>query len=242
MKGCKTLQIVFGIVCAILAVAVGLTAVMLFLPYLDVELNIDLFATMSNGVDTISETLDMHDHGWVVICIMFVLPMALLVLASCLLLRGKRGGPIVIASVLATFATDFVCIVTAVFSEQLFDDAQTTFILIDIGVAVVCTLLYGLTISAVRRASSPATTEPVVDTAPQQPTDQTDSDQIQDDGVAFMPSDCSSVSEVADQTYEQTDVLSPKVLAKLKLARDLYEKGALTKEEYLGIVNKYINE
>lgn len=241
MKGCKALQLIFGIVCAILTVAVGLTAVMLFLPHIGVELDFEPFATMSKGVDTIAKTLDAPDHSWAVICIMFVLPMLLLVLATCLLIRGKKAGSIVAGSVLATFSIDFVCIVCAVFSKQLFGEAQTTSILIAVGIAVVCTLLYGLTISAIRRASKPVETPSQADTTTD--TDQPQVvDQSQDDGMMYVPSDSVTVSQVADQTYEQNDVLSPKVLAKLKLARDLYEKGALTKEEYLGIVNKYINQ
>lgn len=241
MKGCKALQLIFGITCAILTVAVGLTAVMLFLPHIGVELDFEPFATMSKGVDTIAKTLDLPDHSWAVICIMFVLPMLLLVLATCLLIRGKKVGSIVAGSVLATFSIDYVCIVCAVFSKQLFGEAQTTSILIAVGIAVVCTLLYVLTISAIRRASKPIEPTPPVDT----PTDTEQPqvvEQTADEPAPYVPSDSVTVSQVADQTYEQNDVLPPKVLAKLKLARDLYEKGALTKEEYLGIVNKYINQ
>ena len=242
MKGCKALQIVFGITCAILTVAVGLTAVTLFLPYLGVELNFDMFATMSNGMDTITKTLDLADQSWVVTCIMFVLPMLLLVLATCLLLRGKKAGSIVAGSVVATFATVYVCIVCAVFSKQLFGEMQTTAILVAVGVALICTLLYCLTISAVRRASNHVSTpQPQVDT-----TTDTDQPQVveQTDGepIPYVPSDSVTVSQVADQTYEQTDTLPPNVLSKLKLVRELYEKGALTKEEYLALVDKYINQ
>ncbi len=240
MKGCKALQIVFGTLCAILTVAVGLTAVMLFLPYLEVELNIDLFATMSEGVDTIAKTLDLADQSWVVICIMFVLPTLLLVLATCLLLRGKKEGSLVAGSVLATFSTVFVCIVLAMFSKQLFANMQTTFVLIAVGIAVVCTLLYCLTIYAVRRASQPTSTPVVEPTEPN--TDQDNDTTSQDEDTTYIPSDSVTVSQVADQTYEQSDVLPPNVLAKLKLVRDLYEKGALTEEEYLALVNKYINQ
>ncbi len=240
MKGCKALQIVFGTLCAILTVAVGLTAVILFLPYLGIEPNIDLFDTISKGVDTIAKTLDMADNSWVVICIMFVLPMLLLVLATCLLLRGKKAGSIVAGSVLATFSTVFVCIVMAMFSKQLFADMQTTFVLIALGVAVVCILLYCLTIFAVRRANQSTTTPVVEPTEPN--TDQDDDNQGQDASTMYVPSDSVTVSQVADQTYEQSDTLPPNVLAKLKLVRDLYEKGALTEEEYLALVNKYINQ
>ena len=241
MKGCKALQIIFGTLCAILTIAVGLTAVTLFLPYLGVKLNFEPFATMSKGVDTIAKTLDLADQSWVVTCIMFVLPTLLLVLATCLLLRGKKAGSIVAGSVVATFAIVYVCIVCAVFSKQLFGDIQTTVILVAVGVAVVCTLLYCLTISAVRRASKPADTTPPVDT-----TTDTDQPQVveQTDGepAPYVPSDSVTVSQVADQTYEQTDTLPPNVIAKLKLVRELYEKGALTKEEYLALVDKYINQ
>ena len=83
-----------------------------------------------------------------------------------------------------------------------------------------------------------AVVEPTTDTAPvDQPADEST-----DDGILFMAQDYSSVSEVADNTYEHNDVLPKKVLEKLKIARELYEKGAITKDEYLSIVNKYLTQ
>ena len=87
----------------------------------------------------------------------------------------------------------------------------------------------------------PAAEQPVVaeianDTPAEQPAEQTD------DGILFMAQDYSSVSEASDETYEHTEVLTQKVLDKLKIARELYIKGVITKDEYLAIVNKYLSQ
>ena len=87
----------------------------------------------------------------------------------------------------------------------------------------------------------PAEEQPVVaeitnDTPAEQPAEQTD------DGILFMAQDYSSVSEASDETYEHTEVLTQKVLDKLKIARELYIKGVITKDEYLAIVNKYLSQ
>lgn len=86
----------------------------------------------------------------------------------------------------------------------------------------------------------PAVEQPVVaeianDTPAEQP-----AEEPSDDGILFMAQDYSSVSEASDETYEHTEVLTQKVLDKLKIARELYIKGVITKDEYLAIVNKYL--
>lgn len=269
MKGCKAIQIIFGIICALMTIALGTVTVLLFLPYIGGDLTDGIFHTMYEGVQNIATTVGLTGYTWVVLCVVFVLPTVLLVISTNLLLYGKRGGSIVAGSVLALVALIIVGGVTGYFSKDLFASWQKLYLIVLGGGSAFFLLMFVLTTSAVRRAKK----QPVgvVDEAPDsvydeivitvesdQGTDTTDTDVVEpttdpapvdqpadestDDGILFMAQDYSSVSEVADNTYEHNDVLPKKVLEKLKIARELYEKGAITKDEYLSIVNKYLTQ
>lgn len=265
MKGCKAIQIILGIVCALMTIALGTVAVLLFLPYLGGELTGGVFHSMFEGVSTIASTVGLAGLEWVVICVVFALPTLLLFLSTNLLLYGRRGGSIVAGSLLALVALVIAGGVTGWFSKELFAHWQKLYLIVLGGGSFVFLILFLITLSAVKRAKKKAvataeptaqqgdveeiiitvevdgdvdgdTTVDVVDTA----VTETDEPAEEEGDILYMAQDYSSVSEVADETYDHNDVLPKKVLEKLKIARELYEKGALTKEEYLAIVNKYL--
>lgn len=253
MKGCRTLQIIFGIMCALMTIALGTVTVLLFLPYLGGELTSGVFQRMLDGVSTIASTVGLAGLEWVVLCVVFALPTLLLVLATNLLLYGKRGGSIVAGSVLAFLALVVVGGVTGWFSKDLFQHWQKLYLLVLGGGTVVFMLVFVLTLSAVKRAEKKAAVavrgpvddvdgdvDEIVITVEEYVDTDTTGDTTDDGDILYMAQDYSSVSEVAEETYDHHDVLPKKVLEKLKVARDLYEKGAITKEEYLAIVNKYL--
>lgn len=272
MKGCKAIQIIFGIICALVTIVLGSVTVLLFLPYIGGDLTDGIFHTLYEGIQNIATTIGLEGYTWAILCAVFALPTVLLVFSTNLLLYGKRGGSIVAGSVLALLALIIVGGATGYFSKELFGDLQKWY-LIGLGcLSALFLLMFILTTSAVKRATKKAKASVAVDgdidtgdeiiitveedvdqdvdtadTSVVEPTtdegavDQP-ADQPTDDGILFMAQDYSSVSEVADETYEHNDVIPKKVLEKLKIARELYEKGAITKDEYLSIVNKYLSQ
>lgn len=244
MKGCKAWQIIFGIVCLFMTIALGTVTVVMFLPYLGGELTSGVFHTMYDSIGEIAKTVGISaSYTWAVLCVVFLLPTILLLLATNMLLYGKRGGSIVAGSILALLALVIVGGVTGWFSKIMFESRQKLYLLVLGGGAVIFILIFIATTSAVKRARRKAKTlqtdDEIVITVEE---DGEGDDEVADDDVLFMAQDYGSVSEVADTTYEHNDVLDKKVLEKLKIARDLYEKGAITKDEYLAIVNKYLTQ
>lgn len=247
MKGCKAWQIIFGIICLFMTIALGTVTVVMFLPYLGGELSSGIFHTMYDSIGEIAKAVGISaSYTWAILCVVFLLPTVLLLLATNLLLYGKRGGSIVAGSILALIALVIVGGVTGWFSKSMFSSHQKLYLLTLGGGAVIFILIFIATTSAVRRARRKAKAEQIDDTdeiviTVEEDGDGEDDGEVADD-VLFMAQDYGSVSEVADTTYEHNDVLDKKVLDKLKIARDLYEKGAITKDEYLSIVNKYLTQ
>lgn len=249
MKGCKAWQIIFGIICMFMTIALGAVTVVLFMPYLGGELSAGIFSTISNSIGTIAKTVGIDGYSLTVLGVVFLLPTILLLLATNLLLYGKRGGSVVAGSILALVALVIVGGVTGWFSKTMFGSHQKLYLLILGGGSVIFLLVFIATTSAVKRARRNAKaveiaddTDEIVITVEEDGDEVADSTQDTDDDVLFMAQDYGSVSEVADTTYEHNDVLPKKVLEKLKIARELYEKGAITKDEYLSIVNKYLTQ
>lgn len=246
MKGCKAWQIIFGIICLFMTIALGTVTVVMFLPYLGGELTSGIFHTMYDSIGEIAKTVGISaSYTWAVLCVVFLLPTLLLLLATNLLLYGKRGGSIVAGSILALLALVIVGGATGWFSKSMFGSHQKLYLLILGGGAVIFILIFIATTSAVKRARRKAKAlqadDEIVITV-EEDGDEGDDEVADGDDVLFMAQDYGSVSEVADTTYEHNDVLDKKVLEKLKIARDLYEKGAITKDEYLAIVNKYLTQ
>ncbi len=247
MKGCRALQIIFGIICALMTIALGTITVLMFAPYLGEALPSGVFGRMYDGVGIITSTVGLAGLEWVVLCVVFLLPTVLLVLATNLLLYGKRGGSIVAGSILGLLALVIVGGVTGWFSKDLFAHWQKLYLIILGGGSAFFIFMFVLTTSAVKRAKQKATIAPqegndeiVITVEGDGAVEEDNGDPSGDEGVIYMAQDYGSVSEVADETYEPNEVLPKKVLEKLKIARELYERGAITKDEYLSIVNKYL--
>lgn len=242
MKGCKAWQIIFGIICLLLTITLCTVTVVLFLPYFGGELSDGIFASINDGVSEIVKTVGIANYSSLVLGVVFALPTLLLLLATNLLLYGKRSGSIVAGCVLAVLASLIAGGVTAWFSKVLFGEHQNLYLLVLGCVLAIVLLLFIATLLAVgiakkRSKAQTADGDEIVTTVVEN--DNQTVEQSTDD-VLFMAQDYGSVSDVADATYERNDVLPQKVLDKLKIARELYEKGAITKEEYFEIVNKYL--
>ena len=264
MKGCKGLQIFFGLICLIVTIAIGSLMVLLFLPYIGGDLTNGPLYPLYDGVRQVAQTVGLAGLEWAVICVVFALPTLLLVLATNLLLYGKRAGSIKAGSTLALFAVLIFAGATIWFRAALLGDYQQIGLYALAGLAGLFLLLAIITGAAANKAkkklanaqanvANVAVVEQpqdnnVVETPAEEPQDvavetpaESPAEQpVDSQDILYMAQDYSSVSEVADDTYEQNQVLSKKVLDKLKIARDLYEKGAITKDEYLAIVNKYL--
>lgn len=242
MKGCKAWQTIFGIICLLLTITLGTVTVVLFLPYFGGELSDGIFASINDGVSEIAKTIGIANYSSLVLGVVFALPTLLLLLAANLLLYGKRSGSIVAGCVLTVLASLIAGGVTAWFSKVLFGEHQKLYLLVLGCVLAIVLLLFIATLLAVgiakkRSKAQTADGDEIATTVVEN--DNQTAEQSTDD-VLFMAQDYGSVSDVADATYEHNDVLSQKVLDKLKIARGLYEKGAITKEEYFEIVNKYL--
>ena len=266
MKGCKALQVILGIICALGTIAIGAVTVLLLLPYLGGTLTDGIFQHIYDGIKAIASTVGVAGREWIVIGVVFALPTLLLVLATNLLFYGKRASSIKAGVAFADIAIVICCGALAWFREEIFASYQQIALiaLASIGgFALLLTIIANAVVNHAKKKAR-ATVAPTadqgnvdqtitveetgdnnVDTASETTTDTTDVavDEApqEDEGILYMAQDYSSVSEVAEETYDHNDVLPRNVLEKLKIARDLYEKGAITKEEYLAIVNKYLS-
>lgn len=244
MKGCKAWQTIFGIICLFMTIALGTVTVVLVLPYSGGELSAGVFASMHDSLAEIAKTVGIDGYSIAVWGVVFALPTILLLLATNLLIYGRRSKSIVTGCILALLAFAISGGVTALFRKSMFDTHQQLYLLVLGGIAVVLLLMFIATLCAVGNAKRKAKTQTAdVDEIAVTVGESCDQAANQStDDVLFMAQDYGSVSDVSDTTYEHTDVLPQKVLDKLKIARELYEKGAITKEEYLDIVNKYISQ
>ncbi len=243
MKGCKAWQTIFGIICLFMTIALGTVTVVLFLPYLGGELSAGVFASMHDSLAEIAKTVGI-DGSIAVWGVVFALPTILLLLATNLLIYGRHSKNIVTGCILALLSVAISGGITALFRKSMFDTYQRLYILVLGGIAVVLLFMFIATLCAVGNAKRKSKIQTAdVDEIAVTVGEHCDQAANQStDDVLFMAQDYSSVSDVSDTTYEHTDVLPQKVLDKLKIARELYEKGAITKEEYLDIVNKYITQ
>ena len=300
MKGCKGLQVFFGFVCLLLTIVLGSITLLYFLPVVanlvpgaSVVAN-DIVELITAGVGAVAQVATLAGLEWVVACVVFALPTLLLLIATNLLLYGKRAGSVKAGSTLAVLSTIIVCGVGAYFREQFLGGYQQIGLIVLAGIlglvlllgiitsAVANSLKKKATATAVVKVVDNSTTDTTVDVANEQPVDtaidtttepvdqvvvdqpaeqpieqpaeqpqvcdestnqtptEQPADQSDDNEILFMAQDYSSVSEASDETYQHTEVLTQKVLDKLKLARELYVKGVITKDEYLAIVNKYL--
>lgn len=240
MKGCKAWQIVFGIICLLMTIALGTVSVVLFLPYIGGELCDGIFALMYDGLSEIAKTVGVAGYAWVVLAVVFALPTVLLLVATNLLLYGRRGGSIVCGSVFALLAVAVFGGASAWFRGAMFGERQNLYLLVLGCVAIVVLFMFIATLCAVGIAKKKATTQS--DDCNEIATTVVENDDQSTDDVLFMAQDYGSVSDVVDATYEHNDVLPQRVLDKLKIARELYEQDAITKEEYFEIVNKYLTQ
>ncbi len=269
MKGARALQIILGILSVILTIALGSITLLVILPMTfsaDLTNVVSILRTAIEATVDIANSFGLTGIAYVLPCVVFALPTLLMLVATNLLLFGKKRSTGVGGCVLGTIALAIFDAFVCYFAKQLVGEKLVMLLYIIVGATTLFYLLFVVLYGTVSKKyckkcyeyylydDVPIDYEYDVDT--QTDTSNTDSvdvvveeiapvvveDTDGDGQVLFMAQDYSSVSDISDETYNHTDVLSQKVLEKLKLARDLYEKGAITKDEYLNIVQKYLEE
>ena len=99
MKDRKTLQKVFGIMCALMALALGTVTVLVILPYLGGDLVRGLFDRMTAGLATIADTTKIPEL--LILLVAFIAPTILLAISAGKLLGGKSGRTVFEGSIVA---------------------------------------------------------------------------------------------------------------------------------------------
>ncbi|MBQ8434237.1 MAG: hypothetical protein IJX23_05485, partial [Clostridia bacterium] len=156
MKDRKTLQKVFGIMCALMALALGTVTVLVILPYLGGDLVRGLFDRMTAGLATIADTTKIPEL--LILLVAFIAPTILLAISAGKLLGGKSGRTVFEGSVVALVAFVLVGSITAIFSKPLFVHWQWLYLtILGLG-AVLFGAIFVLTLLAVKREGD--TSEP----------------------------------------------------------------------------------
>ena len=118
MKDRKLPQKIFGIMCALMTIALGAVTFMVSLPHLGGKLANGVFLRMFNGLETVASGMGISSVA--LLLIFFVLPTLLLAVATILLLCFKCDRPVVIGSGIALGALLIVGGFTTIYSKPLF--------------------------------------------------------------------------------------------------------------------------
>ena len=217
------------------------------------ELFNSYYQRLTYGVNQIAPKVHLAELSFLVPLLAFGLPALLLLIAVCLLFSRNKGkmGKYNAGCVLALIGMAILSIFTVVFASELvikFDAVATTAIslawlvrLVAIGALVLFVLFIGLALGLKGKKAEPVTesAEPI-DTPverEQQPVATVEQRPFND----YVPVN-TSVADVTNSIYGNSDEIDPETMAILARARKLVDAGALTYEEYQKLVKYYTNK
>lgn len=176
MKDRKLPQKIFGIMCALMTIALGAVTFMVSLPHLGGKLANGVFLRMFNGLETVASGMGVSSVA--LLLIFFVLPTLLLAVATILLLCFKCDRPVVIGSGIALGALLIVGGFTTIYSKPLFVHWQWLYLtILGVGTALFVIVLAFVLLPIRRKNCQCATVakpepiqEPTAEPAPLQTT------------------------------------------------------------------------